>query len=367
MNVSYHFKSVALFSAVTILPVVKIYLLGLQFGDAQTDYIRAYFWLQFLSPTIDFGYYWTGIRQKLEGKESNRRQFEFSLFGLVMALCLSYFDLVLAFLVLLATLTAWYNNRLQMFRIEGAVENYYRLRLGKVGVDFVLVLTLFFLSYISVENLLMVEAFAILIVGSVVGLRGPMQRGYGFCLLGRLFSLDYLYTLIKVARANFVRLVVPALFVGSGLEAVLFVILIYELIAQYLSIEKINDLLNGTLNIWQIVVFYIVSLPFQYIAVQWSSEVFAWSFSGLEICCVLLGGGARIFAVYSFRAIKLKGFNLLASVNVLMIMFGIVLVVVFLKLAPVWLEINWMLLFYFGFEALVSILIILSFERKLRV
>ena len=366
MTLRNHLKSASLFAAVTILPIVKIYLLGLQDGGAQSEYIRVYFWLQFLSPTIDFGYYWSGIRLKLEGKPSNRRQFEVSMFGLIAALCLLNIDLALTFLAILGTLTAWYNNRLQIFRIEGDASNYYRLRLGKVGVDLVLVMALFSLSVISVEKLLMVEIFAILTVGSIVGLRGSMKAGVGFFSLGRLFTLDYLYTLVKVARANFVRLGAPLVFIGVGLEPMLFVILIYELVAQYLSIEKIKDLLNGTLYMPVLIGIYFVSLPFQYMGILWSTEVLGWYFSPLEIFCVLLGGGARIFAVYSLRAVKLQGFNVILSLNVIMVLFGVVLFFSFFRFAPAELEIAWVLFFYYGFEALVSLLIILTFERKMR-
>ena len=366
MNIKRNIKSLLLFGAVTILPILKIYSLGLHNIDAQSAYIRIYFWLQFLTPIIDFGYYWSGIRSKLEGNQLQRRQYEFSIFGFILAASFIYVDFIIALLLILATFTAWYNYRLQIFRIDGQTSNYYKLRLSKISIDFIFLLTLIYFSSVSVNNLLLLEIFAILISGLYFGRKGLMVNGFGFSYFGSLFTFNYLYTLIKVVKANFIRILIPIVFIESGFESLLFVILIYELAAQYLSIEKVKDLLDGKFNVSYLLLIYILSIPLQFYFILAISDFFDWNFNILEIISILVGGTARIFSVYGFRAIKLNGFNYVLFLNILMTLYGFALIYVFTMLIPGIIEPTWLLMCYYSVEFMVGYFVIITFEKNLR-
>ena len=76
-------NSASAFALITILPILKVAILGkVADGDEQALYLRLYFFVQFLVPIIDFGYYWGKIRTQLEGKQEQIQSFDgFSAFG----------------------------------------------------------------------------------------------------------------------------------------------------------------------------------------------------------------------------------------------------------------------------------------------
>ena len=203
-------------------------------------------------------------------------------------------------------------------------------------------------------------------VGNLRKEKGEIANGFGFSYFGSLFTFNYLYTLIKVVKANFIRILIPIVFIESGFESLLFVILMYELAAQYLSIEKVKDLLDGKFNVSYLLLIYILSIPLQFYFILAISDFFDWNFNILEIISILVGGTARIFSVYGFRAIKLNGFNYVLFLNILMTLYGFALIYVFTMLIPGIIEPTWLLMCYYSFEFMVGYFVIITFEKNLR-
>ena len=322
MTKKHQIKSLVFFALVTVLPVLKVYLLGAFDEGEQAKYIQVYFWLQFLIPLIDFGYYWSVVRRSVVDDRIVSELRGLSLISILLVFAFLPVNTLYSQLILLATITAWYNFRLQVFRIQGDSNTYYSMRMGKVLLDGLFVLGLFLMSALTVEMLLIVEFVSVFLVGVVLTVKEGVKNSFYFFGWGRLFSFDYLYSILKVLRSNIVRLLIPLFFVNQGVEGVLFMVLFYELIAQYLSIEKLKDLLAGNVRVLFYVVVYIFSLPAQYFGIYFLAGLMSWEFGWLEICCVLLGGAARIFSTYTLKAVKSKGFDLLVWLNVFIVVFG---------------------------------------------
>ncbi len=356
-------ESLAFFVLVTALPVIKVALLGEFDSEEQRKYIRVYFWIQFLIPIIDFGYYWTAVRLQVVDSVGVEKYRAFSFVGILLALIAVPIDILYTQLLLLATVTAWYNFRLQIFRINGDTQAYYYMRFSKVALDAVLVCSLFLFSLLTVETLLIVELISLVFVGAGLTIKENTGVKVYFFGLGRFFSFDYLYTLLKVSRSSLVRLLIPFLFLGQGVEGILFMVLFYELVAQYLSIEKLKDLLLDNVRVVACALFYFVSLPVQYLGIDILAVIMAWDFGPLEICCVILGGSARIFSIYTLKAIKKDGFDLLVWLNVFLLFFGVIEIFSFQQFVADGAA-QLALLTFYGVEALFSVSVVFWFERS---
>ena len=357
-------KAIVFFVLVTALPILKVFLLGEYDSGEQQKYIRLYFWLQFLVPMIDLGFYWSFIRQKVIDGDGIKNSYGFSSFGLLLSLILLPFDLLYSLLVLLATVTAWYNFRLQTLRIDGESAKYYLMRMSKVSLDIVFVFAFFSLDTLNVGFILLGELLAVfVVVASLIkqdGLRSKIHL-LGF---GGLFSLDYFYTVLKVLRSNIARILLPFVFVGQGVEGILFAVLFYELMAQYLSIEKLRDLLEGKINVIACLLAYLFSLPFQYVGVYMFAKTMSWNFGVLEILCVMLGGSARIFSIYTLNIIKEKAFGVLVYLNFFLVIFAVLEIYSVHKLTQVESAAQISLLVFYGVEALVGLGLIVWLEMS---
>jgi hypothetical protein len=363
MNLKNRIESALYFLLITALPVFKVFLLGEFDAEAQSQYIRVYFWLQFLVPVVDFGYYWAAVRGEVSANRSVESYRSFSCFGLVLAFLFLFVDPFFTCLFLLVTITAWYNFRLQIFRINGSTKVYYCMRLSKVALDALFVCVLFLFSVLTVEMLLLVEFLSIFVIAFGLAVKEGFGFKLSFFVFGKILSFDYLYCILSVSRSSLVRLLLPFVFFGEGVENVLFVVLFYELVAQYLSIEKLKDLLSGKVKVLSFVVFYFCSLPVQYFGIGILADIMVWEFGVLEVVCVVIGGSAKIFSVYTLKAIKNNGFDLLVWLNVFIVVFGVVEIFSFQQFVADGAA-QLALLTFYGVEALFSVSVVFWFERS---
>jgi len=355
-------KSFLFFLLVTALPLLKIFLLGAFDSDEQVKYIKIYFWLQFLVPVVDLGYYWSIVRVYIDEKQVATLKNKFNLVGFSFVLFVLPFSIFYAQLLMLAVVTAWYNFNLQIFRIEGSIRSYYFSRFGKIFLDIVFVLILFFISDLSVEKLIAAEFFAISIVSIFIFLKNNTGEGMFTFSCSSLLSLDYMYVIIKVLRSNLCRLLIPFLFFGESLEYILFAVLFYELAAQYFSIEKLQSLLAGKIKVFFYLLVYLFSLPVQYVLIFFLGEFMHWNFGFVEISCVIFGGAARIFSVYTLNIVKNSAFNLLVYINVFLVVFGVIEMYSFYALYTGEASAKLSLLLFYAVEALVGLGLVIWVE-----
>jgi|GEM_PF-6757462 len=363
MKIRHLVESLFFFALVTSLPLLKVFLLGNFDSYEQSKYIKVYFWLQFLVPIVDFGYYWSIVKSRVTDNIVTKYSSNLNLIGVVFALMLLPVNFFYSQLLLLATVTAWYNFRLQILRIEGLSRAYYFMRLSKMFLDVIFVFSLYMLSVLSVELLVMAEFLSVIVVMLVVSHREHFDSSIFIFNYSRFFSFDYLYTLLKVVRSNFLRLSIPLVFFGQGLEGVLFAILFYELFAQYLSIEKLKDLLEGKVKVITFLIIYIISLPVQYGGIYSVAQVMGWHFEVLDIICIILGGAARIFAVYTLNIVKNNSFDLLVFLNVFFVLFGVVEIFAYKEIFIVENPAQLALLTFYGVEFFVGLGLIIWLER----
>ena len=345
------------------LPLLKIYLLGVFDNDEQLKYIRIYFWLQFLIPIIDFGYYWSAVRKKVTSLQPHENTLGINLVGVLLACAVLPLGSLYVILFLLATVTAWYNFRLQIARIEGNTQVYYNARLAKVLIDILFIVSLCFFSQLTVEKIIISEIFAVLCVAYSLN-NYQLNKQCFFLSLKKGFSFDYLYMILKVFRASLLRLLIPFLFIGEGIEKVLMSVLFYEILAQYLSIEKIKDLLDGKARVCLWLAIYMTSLPLQYFLVYFVGMIMGWEFGTIELICILFGGAARIFSVYTLNVIKHNDFNLLVCLNIGLVVLGLVVLYGVYQFYQGENAALLSLLLFYSLEAVIGLGLVLWVERS---
>lgn len=357
-------KSLLFFTLVTMLPVLKVFLLGAFEAGEQEKYIRIYFWLQFLVPIVDLGYYWSLVRGYVTSGCIERNVNKLSIVGFFAALALFPYNTLYAQLLLLASVTAWYNFNLQVFRIQGKTGIFYKMRMSKVVIDISLLVVLYVVNKLSVELLLITELLSVVLVMSVLMYKEGVRGNILTFSTHRTFSFDYLYMILNVVRSNFIRLLIPIIFLNQGLERLLFALLFYELVAQYISIEKLKDLLAGKINVLLYTVLYISSIPFQILAIFSLGKIMAWNFGMLEIFCIILGGSARIFSIYTLNVVKNNAFNLLVCMNVFFVVLGAASVYLFQQFYNGASLAQLVLLTFYAAEAIVGLSLVVFLERS---
>lgn len=357
-------ESLLLFGLIASLPFLKVYLLGNFDAAEQTEYIRIYFWLQFCVPLIDFGYYWSVIRKRVESTKTEPEVGGLSLFGIIASGVMLFYNYAIALMLILAVLLAWHNFRLQLARIEGESKLYYSIRLSKIIFDLTFVTGLYVTNLLKIETILAAEFLSVALTQLLFSKHFSLDRGFGLIVKNRLFSMDYLYVLLKVFRSNVVRLTFPIVFLSMGLEEVIFMVLCFEVISQFILIEKLKDLLDGKVRVLLYVLIYMLSLPLQYFGIFSISFIMGWDFSKLEVICVMIGGGARIFSVYTLNIVKNKSFNLLLAFDIVISVLAVLIVLLFgfaflSDQSPLT-----ALTTFFGVEAIIGIGFVLWFELR---
>ena len=124
------------------------------------------------------------------------------------------------------------------------------------------------------------------------------------------------------------RVTLPLFYAGMNLERVFFAVLVYELAAQFILTEWLKKLIEGKIRVLILTIFFLATLPLQYVAWCVSGELFGWQLTAAELICLLTGGGARILSAYTLRAVSQGATDVLFNLNLLIIFVGAMFVFV---------------------------------------
>lgn len=359
-------RSAAAFGLIALLPILKVGLLGAVNSEEEQElYIRLYFLIQFLVPTVDFGYYWGKVRVQLERDREKSLIFDgFSGVGLACAAILLFFDVNLALVFFLSSVLAWNNYQLQILRIEGRQDGFYFIRLGKTTFDLLLIACLFLSDSVAVNYVIAGEIAAVLLTNlSYRILRKELFRPVIFWP-SAVVPRDFLFVLIKSCRANFLRIAIPLLYFGDGTERVFFGVLVYELAAQFVLIEWLKTLLDGRVRIALLLTLLIVTLPIQYGLWFLMDGFLAWHLSPAELICLLTGGFARMLSVYTLKAVQQGGVRSIMNLNLSIIVVALLLVLLPQMNPEYALSSLFVMQTFFIFEVAIGLYLVIRFHRS---
>ena len=314
------FSRIFLFVVSILGPVVKVRIVGEVANlDIQLLYIGYYFAIQFFTPLSDLGASWSSIRNHLEKKDNF--VFFFSPVGVLFGVLVSAISPNFGLIILISVAMAFLNYHLQVFRILGQINKFYICKITRLTFDLLLLLIVASFSTILENNfityVLSAELFSICLVLLFLKLKKTDQITYIFKKIFFSGSYDYSFVVLKVIRANYVRLLSPLMFENLQFSKFFYCLLLYELVVQYANNEYLKKIINKGINFKYVFTLAILSVPLQ-ISALWAFALFmTWEFSILEYVCLAWMGSITIYSVFSYRLVYLGAYDTFRKVILL--------------------------------------------------
>lgn len=303
---------IVLFATSVVGPFIKVRILGTVAGsDVQLLYVSYYFAVQFFTPLVDFGASWSSIRTHLENKE------DFVLFftplGILIGVAVCAFFIEYGLVILIATAMAFFNYHLQVFRLQGETVTFYIFKISRLVLDIAFLFALLKVTQNSEETILKYvlsgELFAILIILVVIRWKNPSDIFYKFQLVFFANAKDFSFLILKIIRANFLRLISPFLFGNLQFVKFFYLLLLYELIVQFANAEYLRRIVDKGVNFKYIFLACAASVPLQFLTLKVFSLFMEWEFTLFEYVCVIIIGSISVYSVFSFRLIAVGAYS----------------------------------------------------------
>lgn len=303
---------IVLFTLSVVGPFIKVRILGSVTDlDTQLLYVSYYFAVQFVTPLIDCGASWSSIRQHLENKE--KFVLFFTPLGALAGLAISAVSMEYGLVILISVTMAFFNYHLQVFRLLGRSILFYICKISRLVLDLSLLFLVLIATQYTDETLLQFilagELVSILVVVFIISWNSPPSISYKFQAIFFANTKDFTFIAIKIVRANFLRLVSPMMFSNLQFVKFFYLLLLYELIVQFVNAEYLRQIVDRGINYKYAFCAWVASAPLQFAGMAIFSQFMAWEFSFFEYACVCLIGSTTIYSVFSFRLIALGAYS----------------------------------------------------------
>ena len=325
-------SSIILFFVISALPFTKAYLFGEESSGLQQSYIIYFFILQFFSPISNFGLNWRNIRVALE----NDNDLVLSISGISLIICIVVFLVSVTFgaILLCAFGLSLYNYALQKFKINGQIKRYYFFRILKVILE---LQTLFiFLNYFPSTFLyfVLLEAFAISVI-CIWSVCFAFKKQITIVFNFKYLDVNFGYVVLKVIKSSVWRLSFPILYPQSGVEKIFFILLGYEMVSQFLSINFTKLLIEQKAAVRYLTAFVVISIPVQLGSIELIAYLYSWTLLMQEVTFIVLVGVTSLLNVGILALIKNNLFSgYIKSVVFLLGLKAIVLSILFFDQVP---------------------------------
>ena len=288
------------------IPFVKTFLLGEIDTNLQRQFIIYFFVIQFVTPIINFGLGWAKIRKFIECGQ--QEVFQVAKPTILLIAILPLFSFKAFIIAIICLLNTYFTFNLQILRLKGSRWTYYGLRLGRGLLEIVSVLTFVYSATSkTISIFILFELLVLIIITTVmfVYLNDKIKIDKRYFP----YSRDFAYMAIKTVKANMFRITLPFLFPYVSFDKLFFILLGYEMVSQFVSINFSVQLMKNPTSIRLLLIFCLITLPFQILSILTITHVFQWTVEIQEIIFILIVGNVSLLTTAIISLIKNGQFN----------------------------------------------------------